>query len=313
MMKNKVYGIISLECINSNWNADFNKEPKMDGKGNYKGSPFALEYTIKKVWDNRGEKVLGLRSYSKEMTVNTLDERFKSLFENTKDVKELMDNLLKCKDVKNFGVVFAPKSKEDKKDKNKLPKANVSLQGVVQIADGLNKYQDTELTSSEYILSPYASDSNKTMVTNGVRITVDEAHYLYPVTVSPNELQVEGIEYTEEDYEDFKQTALKAVSLYNSKSKVGCNNEFAIFVKIKEENNYIIALGDLTRYVKVYKDEDEKTVVYDLVDLEELLNSVADKIEDIEIYYRNRLNKIIGFENTKLNLKKFNIITGKEF
>lgn len=291
-LNNNVYGVIGIEAINSNWNADFDGYPKTDGNGNYKGSPYALQYTMKKLWDNKGEIVLGIKTNNEKGNVSTLEDRYKSLFNKDKDIKR---NLLKCKDVKNFGVCCTIKPNV------------VTMQGVVQIADGINKYKES-IVNTETILSPYASGSGKSMATNGSRVTIGEAHYLYPFTISPNELKDE--EYGVEDYEDFKSISLKSVSLYNSKTKVGCNNEFALFVKVKEENNYLISLGDLSRYIEIEKEDN--TVIYNLTNLEKLLSEITDKIDNVEIYYRNKLNKIVGFEDNNLNVKQFNIITRKE-
>ena len=61
-MKNNIYGILGVEAINSSWNNDFDGMPKTDGNGVIKGSPYALEYVIKRLWDSKGERVLGLKT-----------------------------------------------------------------------------------------------------------------------------------------------------------------------------------------------------------------------------------------------------------
>lgn len=303
-LNNNIYGILGIGAINSNWCADFDGNPKTDGNGNIKGSPYALQFCIKKSWNNKGEKVLGIKEVNEEGFVLTQPKKYESLFDQTIDKntteKDILNNLLQCKDVINFGCVFTGLG-------------SINLQGVVQIADGMNAYCDT-VVNTETILSPYASAEKKTMSTNGIKITTNEAHYLYPFTIMPSEYkkleneQFKG--YEKEDYEDFKKTSLNAVSLYNSKTKVGCTNEFGLFVKVKEEYNYILALGDLSEYVNVYRKDNQ--VIYDLTRLENLLNDCSEKIEDIEIYHKSKTNIIKGFENSILNVKKFNIITGKE-
>lgn len=294
-LKSNIYAILGVGAKNSNWNADFDGNPKTDGNGNIKGSPYALQFCIKKSWFNRGEMVLGVRTNNGK-NVNQLKDRYENLFDTKIDkntsICDIKSNLDKTRDCKNFGYVFAPKGA-----------VSTQSQGVVQICDGLNKYEDTVI-NTETILSPYASAEDNGMSTNGARVTTDEAHYLYPVTITPN-----GSDYTEEDYIDFKETSLNAVSLYNSKSKTGCTNEIGIFVKVKEEYNYILALGDLTDYVDVYKEENK--LIHDLTRLEVLLNDCKEKIIDVEIYYKSKNNSIKGFENSKLNIRKFNIVTRK--
>ena len=303
-MKNNIYGILGVEAINSSWNNDFDGMPKTDGNGVIKGSPYALEYVIKRLWDSKGEKVLGLKTKDENKgNWMTLEGKYNYLFEEIKKKttqQEVLENLMSCIDCKNFGVVFA------KKD------YNFGVRGVVQISDGINVWEDTNVTT-ETILSPYTNSNKDTssMTTNGTRTLTDEAHYLYPFTITPNCYdEFSNIEYSEEDYENFKETSLKAVTLYNSKTKAGCKNEFGLFIKVKEEYKYQLALGDLTQYVKVYKSEDNK-VTYDLTGLNSLLNECKDKIETIELYYRRLKNEVIGLDLEEV--KRFDIITGKEF
>lgn len=297
MMKNNIYGVLGVEAINSNWNADFDGMPKEDGLGNIKGSPYSLQYCIKRLWELRGEKILGLKSVDEKTgKIFTLEGKFNSISTvNIKKEQSILQGLLECRDVKNFGVVYA------------VSKVNLGVQGVVQIQDGMNKFDGT-IINSETILSPFVNSNKDTngMTTNGVRVTINEAHYLYPLTIMPSLLE----DYTEEDYEDFKNTSLKAVTLYNSKSKSGCKNEFGLFVKVKEEYNYILALGDLSQYITI--DKKDNKIIYDLTELSKLLNDCEEKIESIEIYYRSVRNDIEGLELGNVNLKKFDIITGKE-
>ena len=152
------------------------------------------------------------------------------------------------------------------------------------------------------------------MNTNGTKYITDEAHYVYDFSVFPKEYDKyinDGFEgYTEEDYEDFKKAGLIGVSNYNSKAKAGCKNEFAMFIKIKEDNNYLLDLNCLQDYVKVYKNDEEK-IIYDLTTIGNLLNDVSDKIEDIEVYYNPRTVELKGIYKDKL-VKVFDLITRKE-
>ena len=106
------------------------------------------------------------------------------------------------------------------------------------------------------------------------------------ITVEPNKLQVkyndiiddfEG--YTVEAYENFKKGCCIGATALNTNSKAGCENEFALFVKLKE-NSYKY-LPSLTKYIKFEKSD---KIVYDLTELGEFLENFKEDIESIEIY-----------------------------
>lgn len=313
-MKNNVFGLIGIGVRNANWNADFDGLPKRDGNDIYKGSPYALQYCMKSQWINRGKRVLGIKTIKPNGACSKLKERYFDLFkiEDTKidkkdsdDVRQnkietVRNNLLSCKDVKNFGVAYTGENA-------------MSIKGVVQFTDGVNKYENANLVN-EQILSPYANSNKDETSTStlGTKHTLDEAHFIYDFSIFPREYDkyicddFEG--YTEEDYEDFKKVSLIAVSNYNSKTKAGCKNEFAMFIKVKEEHNYLLDLNYLQDYVKVYKEENK--VIYDLSLLNDLLTKVADKIENIEMYYNPRTINVSNFN--KINTKVYDLITMEE-
>jgi CRISPR-associated protein Csh2 len=320
-MKNNVYGLLGIGVRNSMWNAGFDKLPKRDGQDIIKGSSYALQFCIKNQWYNKGERVLGIKTFQANGDCSDINQRYFDLFneedvtEPKKDKKEsdeqynlrkqtrierTRNNIVGCKDVLNFGIAYTGAN-------------SMSIRGIVQLADGINKYEDTNIVE-EQILSPY-SNSNKedtTMSTLGTKYTTDEAHYVYDFSVFPTEynkyINSEFKGYTKDDYEDFKKTSLIAVSNYNSKAKSGCKNEFAMFIKVKENQNYLLDLNCLQDYVQVYK---EDKIVYDLTLLEDLLLKLTDKIEDIEMYYNIRTIKVKG-EFESLNIRKFDLITMEE-
>ena len=55
-MNKRVYGVLGISSIMSNWNADFSGFPKTTSDGNIFGSDKALKYPMKKMWENEGEK-----------------------------------------------------------------------------------------------------------------------------------------------------------------------------------------------------------------------------------------------------------------
>lgn len=235
----------------------------------------------------------------------SLKERYEHLFnvedlKDCKDSKEVLINLFNALDVKNFGATFAES------------KNNISITGAVQIGQGFNKYDGTN-PEEQQILSPFRDGSKESAdseeaknSTLGTKIVSNEAHYFYPFTINPmayNEYKELGVTdgYTQEDYERFKQAALVSATSFATNSKVGCENEFALFVET-EKDLYLPNLSEFIRFTK-----DEKNVIE--INCDKLINSLKDRIKNVEIYY-NPYTTII-----KTNIegaKKLNIFTQKE-
>lgn len=291
----RVYGIIGIKAKMANWNADFTGRPKSVSNGDIFGSDKALKYPMKKMWLNEDKKVMYIKSWKEEkqsIIPNKLGERYANLFETIDKkktpTKEVMKNLFACIDVKNFGATFAEEGQ------------NISITGAVQFGQGFNKFDDTNIEVQD-ILSPFA-DSTKDdakQSTLGTKITVDEAHYFYGFSINPKAYDeyksilddFEG--YTQSDFEEFKKVALCSVTAFSTNSKFGCENEFALFVRCKEDNTY---LPDLSDYIEF--DSEKRSI--NLVKLEEL---IKDKYENVEVYF----NPFKIDVNTTLD--KFNIFT----
>lgn len=311
-MNKRVYGVIGILSKMSNWNADFTGYPKTTSDGDTFGSDKALKYPMKKMWENQGEKILYIKSMKLSESKGTvslvprsLKERYEHLFnvedlKDCKDSKEVLINLFNALDVKNFGATFAES------------KNNISITGAVQIGQGFNKYDGTN-PEEQQILSPFRDGSKESAdseeaknSTLGTKIVSNEAHYFYPFTINPmayNEYKELGVTdgYTQEDYEKFKQAALVSATSFATNSKVGCENEFALFVET-EKDLYLPNLSEFIRFTK-----DEKNVIE--INCDKLINSLKDRIKNVEIYY-NPYTTII-----KTNIegaKKLNIFTQKE-
>lgn len=313
-MKNRVYGIIGVKSIMANWNADFEGYPKTISSGETFGSDKALKYPMKKMWEAEGERVLYIKSLKVDsgegkkgeiaVRPKSLRERYDEIFETNlkeeKDKTNVIKNLFKAVDVKNFGATFA-------EEKN-----NASITGAVQIGQGFNKYVDT-YPEEQQILSPFRDSSKDekegeaNQSTLGTKIVSNEAHYFYPFVINPQVYKdfvkmgmTEG--YTEEDYKKFKDAALTSATFFNSNSKLGCENEFALFIEVKE--GYY--LPELAQYVKFSKEKD-----YDVIELgfDELINQFKDNILSVEIYY-NTLN--VKVKHNIKGAKEYNIFTRKE-
>lgn len=311
MMEKRVYGVLGISSIMANWNADFSGYPKTTSDGNVFGSDKALKYPMKKMWDNEGQKVLYIKSmkFAKDNSLvpNSLAERYEVLFgegtlKNSKDSKEVLSNLMSAVDVKNFGATFAE------------AKNNFSITGAVQFGQGFNKYEDTQ-AEEQQILSPFRDGSkdkekegeakNSTL---GTKITSNEAHYFYPFVINPlayKELVNLGVTdgYTEEDYQNFKRTALTATTSYATNAKEGCENEFALFVETEPD----LYLPNLSEYMTFEKGEN--TNIIDLKKCSEILAELKGRIKSVEIYYNPYTTRL---ENEPEEAKIYNIITQKE-
>ena len=271
---------------------------------------------MKKMWENNGEKVLYIKSLkfseSKKGEVTlvprSLKERYEQIFDvddlkKCNDIKIVLSNLFKAIDVKNFGATFAEEGN------------NISITGAVQIGQGFNKYDGTN-PEEQQILSPFRDGSKDNAKpdseeaknsTLGTKIVSNEAHYFYPFTINP--LAYKGYEelgvtegYTEEDYSKFKNAALVSATSFATNSKIGCENEFALFVETEKD----LYLPNLSEYIAFTKDG-EKNLIN--IECSELLNELKDKIKNIEIYYNPYTSNIqCDIKGAKI----FNIFTQKE-
>ena len=139
------------------------------------------------------------------------------------------------------------------------------------------------------------------------KITSNEAHYFYPFVINPlayKEFQELGVTngYTEEDYQNFKRTALVSATAFATNAKEGCENEFALFVETESD----LYLPNLTEYISFEKGEKNKI---NLEQCAEFLQELEQRIESIEIYYNPYTTEL---EGEIKGAKKFNIITQKE-
>ena len=187
-----------------------------------------------------------------------------------KDVTVVLKNLMNCVDVKNFGATFAEAG------------SNISITGAVQIGQGFNKYEGTN-PEEQQILSPFRNEEDDKNSTLGTKIVSNEAHYFYPFVINPmtyKELVELGVTegYTEEDYQNFKRTAIVSATSFATNSKVGCENEFALFVETKTDTY----LPNLSEYIRFEKGT-EKNVIK--IECAGLLEELRKQIDRIEVYY----------------------------
>ena len=308
-MNKRVYGVLGIKSIMANWNADFTGYPKSISSGEIFGSDKALKYPMKKMWEQEGEKVLYIKSFKMQaekkegtkLTPRSLKERYEQLFEvedlkKEKESSVVLSNLFKAIDVKNFGATFAEEGN------------NFSITGAVQFGQGFNHYKETTVEEQQ-ILSPFrdGTKDDAEQSTLGTKIVSSEAHYFYPFVINPKaydgykELGVtEG--YSEADYKKFKKVALVSATAYNTNSKMGCENEFALFIEVKEDTY----LPDLAQYISFKKQGDMGIICFEM---NELLEGLKEQIQKIEVYYNTYKVKL---ENPMKEASYYNIFTGEE-
>lgn len=309
-MNKRVYGVLGISSIMANWNADFTGYPKTTSGGQTFGSDKALKYPMKKMWENEGKKVLYIKSMSLsdenkkgEVTLQprTLKERYEYLFgvedlKECKNAKEVLKNLMSAVDVKNFGATFAESG------------SNISITGAVQFGQGFNKYEGTT-AEEQQILSPFrdAKDADAKNSTLGTKIVSNEAHYFYPFVINPiayKEFEELGVTegYTEEDYQNFRRTALVSATSFATNAKAGCENEFALFVETMPD----AYLPNLSEYIIFHKGR-EKNIIE--LQCGPLLEEMGDAIQKVDVYYNTHTTELKGIGE---NVCLYDIHTQKE-
>lgn len=289
----RTYMILGIKAINSNFNADFTEKPKTLPSGEIFASDKVLKYSMRKYWQENNKDVFMMKSLdpNKDFEIRTLDQRYTSLFGEIKkgDKTKVFENLLTQTDIRQFGAAFAVKD------------ANISITGAVQISQGINKYEDSEIFE-QTILSPFKNSKSEKAKnsTLGSMTLVDECHYFYDIVVNPKSYK-EYVDanitkaYNEKDLEDLKNAALESVTALNTNPKKGCDNEFLMVINT-EDDKYLPNLKDLITLRK----EDEKIIL--TLDDTDLLDDL-----DIEIYKDPKLI----LENFP-NVKTYNIYTKKD-
>lgn len=95
-MNKRVYGVLGISSVMANWNADFSGFPKTTTKGQFFGSDKALKFPMKKMWEEAGEKVLNIKSFTVSkpdkngavfLVPRTLKERYEYIF-GVEDMKK---------------------------------------------------------------------------------------------------------------------------------------------------------------------------------------------------------------------------------
>jgi len=197
------------------------------------------------------------------------------------DIKRIpiLQNLFKSLDIRLFGATFASKE------------GNISIHGNAQITHGINIYHENNIFTED-ITSPFRNSNEKSgdsqQTTIGNQTVLEEGHYLHNFTINPKNSEeliklIDNQGYlTTDDIDKFKEAINRGVSYLDSASKIGVENEFSIFVTLKE--NEKIQLPSFTTLIKVADQEESFKRKLDLSEIKALLDDVSDKIEKVEIY-----------------------------
>ena len=108
--------------------------------------------------------------------------------------------------------------------------------------------------------------------------------------------------YTEEDYQNFRRTALVSATSFATNAKVGCENEFALFVETKADTY----LPNLSEYICFEKGKNRNVITLAFGDF---LEQMGDVIEKVDIYYNPYTTELKGVPQ---NASVFDIRTQKE-
>jgi len=278
--KNRVFGAVIVKAINSNYNADFTGQPRTLPDGTVYATDKAFKYTVRNYLNDvySGEKIFFFKTLNENQNPRTLDDTYEFHFgEFPKKIskEEVTKNLLSCIDVRYFGATYAGKT-------------NVSIHGSTQINHGVNIWHENNIYS-EQITSPFANNSSKEqesgMTTIGRDTKLQEGHYLHHFSVNPMNIEnsFENAQMlSEEDINKLKEAMRRGATYYDSSSKAGTENEFLIWVQLKENSRLV--LPNFSQLVTMEKEKQEDKVVLDLNNLSEKLKKYKDDIEKVEIY-----------------------------
>jgi len=305
--KNRVFGAAIVKAVNSNYNADFSGQPRTLPDGRVYATDKAFKYTVKNyIKDNyTNEKVFYFKRLNDEFNPLTLDDTYAKVFPVNRDTKEkkvVAKDILSCIDIRLFGATFPKKGKGGT--------MALSVHGPVQINHGTNIWHENNIFS-EQITAPFSSpgETDKEMTTIGRQFKLQEGHYLHHFSVNPKNLEevvklagTDAQNLTDEDINKLKEAMSKGATYYDSASKAGTENEFLIWVQLKENSKTV--LPNFSQLIEMKSEKKEGKVILDLSKLKEILSKYNEHIDVIEIFANNAS---VIIENIPENSKKYNL------
>lgn len=285
---NRVFGAVIVKAVNSNYNADFSGQPRTLPNGQVYATDKAFKYTIKNYLKDvyKNEKIFYFKRLNEDFNPLTLEKAYEKGFpESGGGKKAVAKDILSCIDVRLFGATFAMKATGGN--------VAISIHGPVQINHGVNIWHENNIFS-EQITAPFSSpgDKDKGMTTIGRQSKLEEGHYLHHFSVNPKNLE-EIVKLAGEDTNDLivedinklKEAMRRGATYYDSAAKAGTENEFLIWVQLKENSKLVIP--NFTQLISMKNEKQEDKVVLDLAVLSSVLKKHSVEIEKVEIYRNN--------------------------
>ena len=292
--KNRVFGAAIVKAVNSNYNADFSGQPRTLPNGTVYATDKAFKYTVKNYLRDiyTGEKVFYFKRLNDDFNPLTLEDAYFKVFDakEAKDKKVVAKNILSCIDIRLFGSTFALSGKTGK--------VALSIHGPVQINHGVNIWSENNIFS-EQITAPFSSpgEKEKEMTTIGRQSKLEEGHYLHHFSVNPKNLEEivalageDANNLSEEDINKLKEAMRRGATYYDSTSKAGTENEFLIWVQLKDSSKLVFP--NFNNLVCMKEEKQDGKVVLDLAKLSEELKKHSEEIEKVEIYLNKSSIKI---------------------
>lgn len=281
--KNRVFGISVIKAINSNFNADFTRQPRTLPDGIVYATDKAYKYMIRKyILDQFNQKLLLWKRFNENLNPLSIEETYEYLFKKKlqdEDDKDILKNLFTCFDVRIFGATFTAKNK------------NFSIHGALQISHSMNRYPENEIYF-EQILSPLrntgkegSEEKKKSSIGNQYRLR--EGHYVYHFSLNPSNYDsyrniIKDLnEITEDDIKILKEAMRKGVSYFDSTSKAGSDNELFMWIQLNEGSKKV--LPNFVEYVQISKENGKINI--SLKEVLEVIKQNKEEIQKIELYY----------------------------
>jgi CRISPR-associated protein Csh2 len=300
VFNNRVFGCVIIKSINSSYNADFTKQPRLLPDGKAYATDKALKYLIRNFWEkeNKG-KVFYFKKFDEKLNPLDIDAAYTNAFPNDKvgtDKKIVVNNLLSCIDIKCFGATYA----------NKKRKVSVSVHGPVQITHGVNRFPEN-IIFSEQIMSPFADAKEKkaeagskksgdsaeyedaAASTLGSQSKLKEGHYVHHFSINPKNIALFDSKMTGEEIANLKEGFCKGASYYQSSAKAGTDNELMLWVQLKEESTII-----LPSFVEMIEIGTNRVIDLKLIKEKLATSNIKNEIEKIELYYCKTTTTVIN-------------------
>ena len=304
--RNIVVGVLGFSCINCNFNADASGYPNRIFD-DYVWSPQSIKYAFRYYWHEIKKKQVFVYRERKNgrFVPQTVLERYEQFFGpvNRKGSSnmsvEALRNGFRFVDTANFGFVF---------DDDEI-RANAT--GVVQIAYAMNKYQYSKVKVLDTASNDPSTNVNGSQFIRNRKPYIDEGHFFSNFVVIPSaNLQYERMlsdfgGYSVENYLDFKEAALHAVTYQQTLNRAGANNEFAFIVEFKEKAFQIPY--HLEKFILFQKEIGDSFGVIDLIRIFEYLRNFEEMIDHIEVYFNPETTKLQMGEMLQISITFYSI------